>query len=847
MTFRSLTSVFLLCVVTAHVPAATVLFDFESDDEVRAWHDEGRKSLGSGKQLDRVERFATSGRSAMEFFTAEWKEGMPRWPAFECKPPVTDWSKFDRLVMDVTNLSPAMQRLSLFISDSKKPTREGLSHGETLLPLSHCQVVIELRNAFRAKGIDPQNIHVMHFFTAEPPKDMRTYLDRIVLLEPGESLPTLPKSYFRQFAPTQLPAIDDLRNLLEETRNNTDLSVAGKPRIKRWASESLAALERQVTELETRIARADPSVLNIAAEASHIRGKIEAVEALLAFRKRFEAIRRPAGADNGGSEDVAVAFATSMEKILPTSVPASAQVATRYEVRLARNEEESFQVLVVPFDRDLKQAEIRVSDLQDEAGNELSAANVDTAVVGYVKTESIPPYGTSHVGWWPDPILDFQSAADVARHTAQAFWIRVHAPKGQKPGLYEGKMEVVAEGEGLFLADLAVRVYGFDVPDASPLPLAVTFAPHDHPLAEERAQQAKWRSSEEYPINAWKKHKLQWGDFLADYYFTYDSLYSYGGSHPDFAVLERLDTQGRLGAFNLGYYGPCKEGVADVAAWKEATLPRLQSAYDTAKSLGILDHAYIYGCDEAPEKLFPNVERAASLLKEAFPDVPIMTTTYDHSYGEQSVIKSVDAWCPLTPRFDTEKAATARAHGKQVWWYICCGPHHPHANMFIEYPAIEGRLLMGVMTSKYRPDGFLYYQISIWNSQAPIDHGPFTDWNPRSWTTYHGDGAWTCVGPEGTPLATIRLENFRDGLEDYAYAGILEATIAKVEASPELRTGRADWLKDAKALLTVPSEVVKSLTEYTRDPSELYQYRHSLAEAIESAQTQPAYPWPLPH
>ena len=224
-----------------------------------------------------------------------------------------------------------------------------------------------------------------------------------------------------------------------------------------------------------------------------------------------------------------------------------------------------------------------------------------------------------------------------------------------------------------------------------------------------------------------------------------------------------------------------------------------------------------------------------------------MTTTYDHSYGEQSVIKSIDAWCPLTPRFDTEKAAAARAHGKQVWWYICCGPHHPHANMFIEYPAIEGRLLMGAMTTKYGPDGFLYYQISIWNSQKPIDHGPFTDWNPRSWTKYHGDGSWTCIGPEGTPLATIRLENFRDGLEDYAYARILEATIVKVEASPELRTSRADWLEDAKTLLAVPSEVVTSLTEYTRDPSELYQYRHSLAEAIESVQTQPAYPWPSTH
>ena len=124
------------------------------------------------------------------------------------------------------------------------------------------------------------------------------------------------------------------------------------------------------------------------------------------------------------------------------------------------------------------------------------------------------------------------------------------------------------------------------------------------------------------------------------------------------------------------------------------------------------------------------MERAAADLKKEFPDVMVMTTTYDHSFGQDSEIQSVDAWCPLTSRFDPERVAGARARGKEVWWYICCGPHHPHANMFIEYPAIEGRLLMGALTTKYRPDGFLYYQISIWNSRKPITGGPFTDWGP---------------------------------------------------------------------------------------------------------------------
>ncbi len=89
---------------------------------------------------------------------------------------------------------------------------------------------------------------------------------------------------------------------------------------------------------------------------------------------------------------------------------------------------------------------------------------------------------------------------------------------------------------------------------------------------------------------------------------------------------------------------------------------------------------------------------------------------------------------------------------------------------------------MGAMTSKMRPDGFLYYSLTIWNENQPIQSGPFTTWNPVSWTTYHGDGSLLCSGPGGKPVPTIRLENFRDGLEDYAYTCILEDIVRRTEA-----------------------------------------------------------------
>ena len=218
---------------------------------------------------------------------------------------------------------------------------------------------------------------------------------------------------------------------------------------------------------------------------------------------------------------------------------------------------------------------------------------------------------------------------------------------------------------------------------------------------------------------------------LADYYLSYDSLYH--SEQPDWEVLDRIHQQGRLGRFNLGYYGACGESEEEIASGRPPRCRASDWAMRRPKNAACSTMRTSTAATRTRKRCFPAVERAASILKQEFPGVTVMTTTYDNTYGEGSVIKSMDAFCPLTPSFDPASVAPARQQGKKVWWYTCCGPHHPHLNTFIEYPAIEGRLLMGAMTAKYRPDGYLYYQISIWNSQ-PITKGPFTDFDPRSWT-----------------------------------------------------------------------------------------------------------------
>lgn len=102
----------------------------------------------------------------------------------------------------------------------------------------------------------------------------------------------------------------------------------------------------------------------------------------------------------------------------------------------------------------------------------------------------------------------------------------------------------------------------------------------------------------------------------------------------------------------------------------------------------------------------------------------------------------------------------------------------------------------------------------------------FTDWTARSWTNYNGDGSWTCCGPDGTPLPTVRLENFRDGLEDYAYVLELER---RLKAHPG-----AACAAEARRLIEVPDSVMASQTQFTDDPSAVYRWRDRIADLIDA-------------
>ena len=108
-----------------------------------------------------------------------------------------------------------------------------------------------------------------------------------------------------------------------------------------------------------------------------------------------------------------------------------------------------------------------------------------------------------------------------------------------------------------------------------------------------------------------------------------------------------------------------------------------------------------------------------------------------------------------------------------------------------------------------------------------------TDIDPRIHMRYRERLARAIEGKNELVLSTIRLEAIRDGLEDHEYFVLLEKAIRKAEAgNPDARPEKA--IARAKKLLTVPTEVVTSLTKWTRDDPVMRSHRDRVARAIEA-------------
>ena len=550
------------------------------------------------------------------------------------------------------------------------------------------------------------------------------------------------------------------------------------------------------------------------------------------------------------------------DKVFRQDRPFGGTLGGTLKMELAANEYEGVQ-LVLRSKAAMKKVRVTVSDLAAEGGQKIASSQIEVLPVGYVNTRK-PPYKVDYVGWWPDPLLNFLPTFDLDAEVWQPVWLDVRATPDQAPGTYKGQITVTAEGAEPLKAPIEVTVWGFAVPKAYHLPLAVVC--WDHMLGPLYSKdKSEWDKFMAYVRDQATLESLGMGearrmadirrkcqDMVLAHHLIPDNIYRWEPPRID-DVKKWKDHGARW--FNIIHI----EGIPDLKAGdpypakeKERILGVLADYVPKLEKEGLLDLAYIYGFDEIKPNQFAAVKDIFGEIKKRYPKIPLMTTAYDHSYGRDTGLDEfVDIWVPLMEKYGstTDAIEAARKRGKQVWWYICCGPHHPYANWFVEYTAAEHRLIMGFMPWKFASQGFLHYSMNHWATNRaveqpdgsvkkvenapfaePINRGPLTNSDGKSWTNYNGDGLIFYPGPDG-PISTIRMKCIRDGLEDYEYLWLLKQKFDQVKAGK--RKVPEDWLKRAEAAMTVEPSLVKSLTQYTTQGGDVLAARRAIAELLE--------------
>ena len=523
-----------------------------------------------------------------------------------------------------------------------------------------------------------------------------------------------------------------------------------------------------------------------------------------------------------------LAAADTMTKVFREDPPEQAADALRIEA--ARDEVEGVQLLVAPVGKQpLRVAGLEVGDLKGPGGRVIPSSSVTWRIVGYVKTEP-PAYPAPRVGWWPDPLLP-PGPFDVAAGQVQPLWINVRVPEDAPAGAYRGTVTVrLADGRRQSVP-LELRVWDFAVPKKQHLETCFLVRP---------GEIKKFYKLPKVPIEVFER----WVDLCLDHRIsaTLNDWPSYA------ADMERLAGRqlGRGGgAFCLGVAWFRKDAPdAERRKHNEQMVRQFRPLYERAKARGWLDRAYVYCHDEISTPDYPLARELYAAMKKAMPDLRLMQTFYRDD-PVTALHDVLDIWSPNIGRYRAAEFQAQQARGKGVWWYVCCGPAKPYANLMIEWPGIDHRLLVW-QNWKYGVTGLLYWGTAVCGKNAAGEkRWPDVPWDPATFRNeagkaHNGDGQLIYPGPGAVPWPSIRLECLRDGIEDYEYFWLLRDAAARLKKAGA--RGHEELLAAAEKALAVDPAVVGDLTHFTQDPAVLRAARSELARLIE--QTHAALPSP---
>jgi hypothetical protein len=184
----------------------------------------------------------------------------------------------------------------------------------------------------------------------------------------------------------------------------------------------------------------------------------------------------------------------------------------------------------------------------------------------------------------------------------------------------------------------------------------------------------------------------------------------------------------------------------------------------------------IFNIDEAAPEQWEICRQNYRQSKAIAPEVPVMQCLNEPA-GVAALTGFADIWDVYFTQYQQAGVPARQKAGDDAVFAICCYPA-THPNLFIDYPGIDARIV-GWLSWKAGVFGFEYWSASHWGDNlGRLPRGYLdeieSEWQANTFQRYNGDGYLLYPGPGGKPLSSIRLENLRDGFEDWELLALLK-------------------------------------------------------------------------
>ncbi len=531
-------------------------------------------------------------------------------------------------------------------------------------------------------------------------------------------------------------------------------------------------------------------------------------------------------------------------------------------VKAAKNEVESFQVVVHASQKNAVVVKVAMSDLTGDAGI-IKKENAALFREEYTRVRLSTPRAALPPGLYADPLVPFvdpqtgkpieprsQSREEpdgpvvttgyevyacpfeVWKGENQPIWIDISIPKDAAPGHYKGTFSITVYGGSL--GDIP-KNDGVMFPGAQPGPDAGSKTDYSIGVAL-----TVW----DFALPDGPTHRNNFGDVnraanafgvdrgsreFQEIELNYCKMMAENRINPPVPgrLLPEVNDDGSLritpgrtqdldkfirGLHVTDFPLPSAPFEQVLTVNREKAIRYYRELYQYLKYNGWDKRAYLYMLDEPNTKeSYEQVVALGKLVDEGAPELQrlVVEQPYPQDPSWPDIDPAVDIWCPLFSFIDGDKINEKLAKGDEVWSYTALAQRAPRYSGKYEevkdydppYWAIDQPLTAYRMPAwinrQYDISGYLYWTTDYSDRSVTGVMDPwFLPIYAASGKHFSGEGYLMYPGkPCGIngPIASLRLKNVRDGMEDYEYFAILEKLSGREKVKSLVSTIVPNW------------------------------------------------------